>query len=32
MPRDSSVPLDGLDYAKLLFCEYTSALLYKYMF
>ena len=32
VPRDSYLLLVGLDYAKLLFYEYLSALLYKYMF
>ena len=32
VPRDSHLLLGGLDYAKLLFYEYISALLYKYMF
>ena len=31
VPRDSHLPLGGLDYAKLLFYEYLSMLLYKYM-
>ena len=30
--RDSHLLLDGLDYIQLLFYEYLSALLYKYMF
>ena len=32
VPRDSQLPLGGLDYTQLLFYEYLSALLYKYMF
>ena len=32
VPRDSDLPLGGLDYTQLLFYEYFSALLYKYMF
>ena len=32
VPSDSHLPLGGLDYAKLLFYEYLSALLYKYIF
>ena len=32
VPRDSHLLLGGLDYAILLFYEYLSALLYKYMF
>ena len=32
VPGDSHLLLDGLDYTQLLFCEYLSALLYKYMF
>ena len=32
VPRDFHLLLGALDYAKLLFYEYLSALLYKYMF
>ena len=31
-PRDSHLLLGSLDYTQLLFYEYLSALLYKYMF
>ena len=30
--QESHLPLGGLDYANLLFYEYLSTLLYKYMF
>ena len=32
VPRDSHLLLNGLDYTLLLFFEYFSMLLYKYMF
>ena len=32
VPRDSPLPLGGLDNVKILFYEYLSMLLYKYMF
>ena len=32
VPRDSSLLYDGLENVKLLFYEYLSMLLYKYMF
>ena len=32
VPGDSHLLLGGLDYAKLIFYEYLSALMYKYMF
>ena len=32
VPRDFPLPHGGLENAKLLFYEYLSALLYKYMF
>ena len=32
IPRDSSLQHSDLETAKLLFCEYLSALLYKYIF
>ena len=32
VPRDSRLLLGGLDYAKLLFYEYLSTLVYKYIF
>ena len=32
VPRDSHLPLGGSDYTKLLFYEYITTLLYKYIF
>ena len=32
VPRDSSLPHSNLEIVRLLFYEYISALLYKYMF
>ena len=32
VPRNAHLLLGGLDYTQLLFYEYLSALLYKYMF